>query len=144
MKEMAKTELTVARLEIEKLVLNHLFDNVRDTDIKDIQDNVLKAKKTIESNIPAFDENIQFHKLLARASNNHVFVIVTESIMTVVAHFLTGHETDLEKSNNVVQYHEAILNAIRDGKRSEAITLLGDHILEVERSLQISHQNIDI
>lgn len=126
----------MTRLEIEKLVLNHVFDSVQDADIKDIQDNILKAKKMIESNIPAFDENIQFQKLLAKASKNHVFVIVMESIMAVVAHSLSRLRPEFEVSLRTIREHEEILGAIIKRDREKAIAFLEKHILEVGNRFQ--------
>ncbi len=92
-------ELTTARLEIEKIVLTHAFENIEKTDIDALQENVQKANSKLERGIQAFEENVQFHKLLARASKNQVFVAVMESIGTMVAYFrsLLGADFSLSK-----------------------------------------------
>lgn len=142
MKTIAIDELTVARLEIEKVVLNYAIDNADDSDIKRLQENVLKAKRKIESNIQAFSENVEFHILLAKASKNHLFVMVVQSIMAIVADFLSRLEPDLEKSTQVVEDHEDILNAIIRGKGNESILLLENHLLEVESRLRVSYDKL--
>jgi DNA-binding FadR family transcriptional regulator len=136
-KKITIDQLTVARLEIERVVLNHVFKNGEDSDFRILQDNIVRAKKKINDGIQAFDENIQFHKLLARASGNPVFAIMLEPIMAVVADFLSRFKPNLEHSNNVIEAHEAILEAIRGRRIEEATQLLELHLLEIRNRLQI-------
>ncbi|TET90161.1 MAG: FadR family transcriptional regulator [Desulfobacteraceae bacterium] len=135
-KKVTLAELTVARLEIEKVVLNHVIDNVEESDIRSLQKNVAEARKKIDNNIVATEENIQFHILLAQASRNHVFFIVVESIMAIVGDFLSRIGPDVETSDNVVSYHEDIVKAIAEKKRTKAINLLEQHLLEVRNRLK--------
>lgn len=128
------TELTAARLQIETLVLKEALSLIDDRDIKALQENIKRAKKKIADGMQAFRENIEFHKLLARASKNHVFVIVVEAIMTVVANFLSRRrEPNPNKSHSVTKSHEVLLNAIIEKKNDEAISLLQVHLIEVEK-----------
>jgi GntR family transcriptional repressor for pyruvate dehydrogenase complex len=135
-KKVTLAELTVARLEIEKVVLNYVIDNAEESDIRSLQKNVTEARKKIDNNIVATEENIQFHTLLAQASRNHVFFIVVESIMAVVGDFLSRIGPEVETSDNVVSYHEDIVKAIAEKKRSKAINLLEQHLLEVRNRLK--------
>jgi GntR family transcriptional repressor for pyruvate dehydrogenase complex len=135
-KKITLAELTVARLEIEKVVLNYVIDNAEESDIRSLQKNVAEARKKIDNNLAATEENLQFHTLLAQASNNHVFFIVVESIMAVVGDFLSRIGPDVETSDNVVSYHEDIVKAIAEKKRTKAINLLEQHLLEVRNRLK--------
>ena len=122
---------TKARIEIEKMILNYVFNNIEESDVKCLQENIELARKKIESNIHAFEENIQFHKLLAKASKNHVFLVVMESIMAVVAHIRSLLGMDLELSKKVVIEHEEIVEAIVIRDNAKALGLLERHILHV-------------
>ncbi len=135
MKNISVDELTLARLEIERVVLNHTLNNIEDSDLKNLQENIVQAKKMVENYIPAFNQNIQFHKLLAKASKNFVFVIVVEAIMAVVAHFLSGYQNDVEGSRKIALLHQDILNAITEGKRDEAMRLLEEDLQQLKRVL---------
>ncbi len=103
----------------------------------------------IEANINVIDENIQFHNLLAKASKNHLFVIVVEAVTTAMRHFLcelTPDATLLEKdkwysenvinSKNTLSYHEDILKAVIEKKLDQALDILENHLLEVKKRLQ--------
>ncbi len=131
MKRIGVDELTTARLEIEKMVLKAAFKGAGEADMEALNDNVLKARKRIDSGIQAFEENIQFHKLLAKASGNHVFVVVMESITAVVGHFRSFLGVDLELSRKVVREHELILEALKVRDVDKALHVLERHLMEV-------------
>ncbi len=135
-KKVSLEELTLARLEIEKIVIGYAIDNIDENEIEELWKNITAAKEKIEANIIATEENIQFHKLLAKATKNHVFVIVVESMMAVVGDSLSRIGPDIETSSNVVQFHEEILKAIAGKKRDKAVNLLEKHLLEVKGRLQ--------
>jgi DNA-binding FadR family transcriptional regulator len=142
-------ELTVARFEIEKIVLKYAIENAEEADIKSLQENVRNAHKKIEANINVIDENIQFHHLLAKASKNHLFVIVVEAVTTAVRHFLSELGPDAEfsdneqwyneniiQSKNTLAYHNEILNAVIEKKLDKAVDILENHLQEVKNRLQ--------
>jgi GntR family transcriptional repressor for pyruvate dehydrogenase complex len=149
MEKISIEELTVARLEIEKMVLNHVMDNLTDLDIKNLRQNVAAAHGKIEKSMMANEENIEFHNLLAKASKNHVFVIVVGSIATVLRNLLSrlspdvgttgapgGYDESILMSGNAVRYHEAILSAIIEKRRDVAIEFLEQHPIEVGNRLK--------
>jgi GntR family transcriptional repressor for pyruvate dehydrogenase complex len=132
MRTISIDELTTARIEIEKIMLEYVIRNADDADVKGLQENVRKAKEKIRNNNLAVDDNIQFHKMLAEASKNRLFVIIVESLMVVVGDFLSRLKPDLKKSSRVVEDHEKLLSAIKAGQKSEAITLLERHLMKVK------------
>jgi DNA-binding FadR family transcriptional regulator len=142
-------ELTVARFEIEKIVLKYAIENADAADIKRLQENIQDARKKIEANINVIDENIQFHNLLAKASKNHLFVIVVEALTTAIRHFMRRLEPDAEfsdneqwyneniiQSKNTLAYHDEILSAVIEKKLDKAVDTLENHLQEVKNRLQ--------
>jgi GntR family transcriptional repressor for pyruvate dehydrogenase complex len=149
MEKITIEELTIARFEIEKIVLKYAIENADESDIESLQKNIRETREKIENNILAVDENIRFHKLLAKASKNHLFAIVVEAVTTAVRHFLSGlgpasESSDSEKwynenmmnSKNTIAYHEDILNAVIEKKLDVAIDILENHLLEIKGRLQ--------
>ena len=149
MEKISIEELTAARCEIEKVVMNHVIENIEESDIILLQENIHAARQKIKNNILAIEENIEFHILLARASKNHLFVIVVGSIVAVLRNLLSQVEQHLEgtnddmgyneriiKSRNALKYHEGILNAIIEKNEGEAISSLKQHLEEVGSRLQ--------
>ena len=99
-------ELTIARFDIERAMLQHVFKNADTKDIENLKENILKARMKLDNAIIAFEENIDFHKLLARASKNYVYIILVESLMAVVSDFRSRLESvGIERSRRVTIYH---------------------------------------
>ncbi len=125
-------ELTAARLAIEKMVLGSLLTQGLDpADIQALRQNVAEARKKVDAGMQAFDENTQFHKLLARASKNHLFVILMESIITVVAHFRSILGVNLGLSGRSVEAHEQAIDALVKGSGKKAMMVLEAHLMDV-------------
>ena len=129
MKKITQQELTTARNKIERAVLDEAIENVEDSDIRELEKNVALAKTLLAKNIQAFRENVEFHKLLARASRNQVFVIVMESLMTVVADFRSRLDVKLDVSRLVTAGHEEIVQAIKQRDHERASDLLEKHLI---------------
>lgn len=142
-------ELTLARFEIERVVMDYAIDRADDSDIQRLQENVRRARKKVENNFVAIDENIEFHNLLAEASKNHVFVMVVGAITAVVRDHTSRLTANLEgqdpggaymesvlKSKTAVDIHEKILEAIAARDRKKAKQLMESHLQEVGHRLE--------
>jgi GntR family transcriptional repressor for pyruvate dehydrogenase complex len=141
MKKISMEELTEVRSDIERIVLGYVIDRADESDIKRLKKNVREARKKIDRKVPATQENFQFHRLLAEASKNHLFVIVMESIMAAHSEILSRSGSGLETSANVVAYHEDILRTVVEKDRNMALQLLEKHIKEVGRRLKSGFQS---
>lgn len=150
MEKISIEELTVARVEIEKTVLKYAIRNADGSDIRSLQENIRRTRQKIENNEVVIDENIQFHKLLARASKNHLFIIVVEAISTAVRYFMSQLGSDSEssdkkkwydesiiRSKNTVAFHQHILDAIIANDLEQAVAQLEAHLHEVKDRLQL-------
>ena len=114
-----------ARKAIEASVLDAVLRNADKADIKSLRDNIAKAKKKLRANDHAYEENIDFHRILARASKNYTFCIVMESIMAVFADFKSrAVAVKPEQSRMIIESHEALVGAIAAKKKKLAIELL--------------------
>jgi DNA-binding FadR family transcriptional regulator len=142
MKNISVSELTVARVEIEKLVISHAIANSTDKDIAILNENIRKATDKISQGIQAFDENIDFHILLAQASKNGVFTIVVESIMAITADFLSRIPQTVEISKKVLDEHKQVLEAIVKRDKERAIHLMEEHLAFLDEKFKMSFEEI--
>lgn len=149
MEKISIDEITQARLEIEKVVLNHVMDYADEASLDKLHKNIVEADKKIKDNMLATDCNIEFHRLLAEASKNHLFVIVIGSILAVLRDLLTRLNINSKTSDGTRDYQESILNskeavkahrqivdAIVKKDRDKAISLLESHLVELKERLQ--------
>lgn len=140
--------LTIARLEIEGPMLSYAINNATEKDYQALEENILQARHKIACNQPATQENIRFHQLLAQASGNRVFVIVVGVLVSVMRDWLYRISLDLadnkdpyglnegiQRSRQVITYHEDILQAVRHRDHERAQSLLEDHLVELRDRL---------
>jgi GntR family transcriptional regulator, transcriptional repressor for pyruvate dehydrogenase complex len=136
MRRITVDDLSAARVEIERLILEHVLAKADETDLETLHRNVAAAKERIAAGKMATELNAQFHVLLAKATKNEVFVIVIESILAVHLDLLSKVGADLETSREVVNSHEKIVKALQDRDRKTAHRLFEEHILEVRKRMQ--------
>jgi GntR family transcriptional repressor for pyruvate dehydrogenase complex len=126
-------DVTLARFEIEKSILQLVFENIDQSDLEALEANVQKANQKLKDNVIAFEENVDFHRLLAKASKNHVFIIVMESLLSVLSNFRSKADTaGFKYSKAITQLHGNMLDAIRKGRRKRAFVLLEANLKQVE------------
>jgi GntR family transcriptional regulator, transcriptional repressor for pyruvate dehydrogenase complex len=128
-------DYTSALFAIDTSCIDFIFRNADEADIGALRDNIARARERLQLNIPAFDENINFHRLLAKATKNYVFAIIMESVLAVLSDFrskLTPH-AGAEPSRKITDLHEQIVNAIEAKEKTEIAAL-------IEKDLAISKE----
>lgn len=138
MKNITKEEIGTARIKIEKAILDEAIDRADDADIRKLEENLVLEKMVHGKNLDAFEKNAEFHRLLAKASKNGLFVIVMESLIAVVADFRSRIGLDLEVSGRAIVEHEEIIQAIKMRDRERASALLEKHLTYVSVVLEDS------
>jgi GntR family transcriptional repressor for pyruvate dehydrogenase complex len=116
------TDLTIARLEVEKAMLCYAIKNANQSDFKHLQENIDGAKLKVQANIQPFRDNVDFHRLLAKASK---------------VDFFSRLEPEIVISERVIPIHQAILNAMIGKDTKKATSLLENHILEVGKRFEL-------
>lgn len=133
LKSMTTTELTKARIDIEKMILRNVFEANDKETLALMRESERETEKRLAEGIPAFGDNLDFHRLMAKATKNYVFVILMESMMTVVAHFHSVFRIGSNTIKSAHRAHERILDAIEKGDEALAQAELENHILAVDR-----------
>ncbi|RJR43414.1 MAG: FadR family transcriptional regulator [Desulfobacteraceae bacterium] len=139
-KKVTTEELTRARLDIEKMVLKNVFQ-VKDREkIALIRQTLEETQKLFRQGSDEFEGNIRFHKLLAEATGNHVFIILMESLMAVVAHFHSVLKIDISSMKKACRAHFSILDAIEKEDEPRAQAGLEKDILDIYRVYKRSEE----
>jgi GntR family transcriptional repressor for pyruvate dehydrogenase complex len=131
-------ELTAARVDIETAIVRHAVDRADEDDLLSLKKNIEKSYENMRTGRWAADDNIEFHKLIAKASKNQVLSILLEALMLI----LTGSMTYLrllpsaEKSLEFTAAHEGILAAIVARNAELASQRMEDHLKAVSDRLQ--------
>ena len=134
LKRMTTDDLTRARLDIERMVLKNVFEENDKEAIRALREALEETRKKLDLGMRVFEDNMEFHKLLARATGNYVYVILIESLMTVVAHFHSILRIGRRTIRSGYEFHQRILDAIENSDHSTAQAELEKDILEVDHT----------
>jgi DNA-binding FadR family transcriptional regulator len=115
----------VTRRLVETAMIELVLKNADQDDIENLRNNIERAKAKLDKNAPAFEENLEFHRFLAKASKNYVLFIVMELLMSVYADFrIKAGSVKFQQSRAMIASHEALTNAIAEKNREETLKLL--------------------
>lgn len=129
-------DFTAARKGIELSVLDLVLEAANPADLEGVRASINRAKAKLSGNQSAFEENVDFHRQLAKASKNYLFVITVESILAVLSDFRARFPAiPVERSRLVVKLHENILDAILNQSADEARRLLEQDLMQVNTNL---------
>ena len=134
MRKITVDELAETRLVIEKAIIEAVIDHADENDIKKLEENINRSKQKIEKGLMATDESFEFHRLLANASQNHMFLILERSINAIHLDQRSRSVPNLDDTKKALHYHEEILTAIMEKDRDRAIKSLEQHIQHVRDS----------
>ena len=136
LKKMTIHDLMEARLEIEKMVLRKVVGVISQSEIALLRESLTASKGKAERGMPTFEDDIHFHKLLAKATKNYVFDILMESLMAVVAHFHSLVKIGPKTSKEVARAHEQLLDALEHHDKDIALDVMEKHILDLYRTYE--------
>jgi len=131
MRKISPDDLSTCRLEVEKAMMRYVISYADASDIQRLQENIDEAKGAAEIGVPPFKHNLQFHRILANASRNHMFFVIVDSMMAVISDFFTRIPPDFDISKGVIGVHQEIVDAIKEKNLDKAIVLLEKHIPEI-------------
>ena len=135
--KMSLQDCIEARKAIEVLVLDFVFKHAAKEDVEALRNNVVEARGMLQSNRSAFQEHVDFHRLLARASKNYTLTVVVEIILAVFSDFSSGYRPlALKESRQMADFHEAIVEALAAKKKAAAIEVLRKDLALAEKRLR--------
>lgn len=127
--------LTEARLGIEKTIIEVAASRADHRDFKLLERNIEEAEILIAQGLRPREINVNFHLLLARASKNPVFEIISQSVMDMVSYFLRELTPDMKYIKRILTYHRDIVDALKSKDPDMARAKLEEHLLEVNKKL---------
>ena len=126
-----------AIIAIEVSIIDFVLKNADKQDIEGLRENVRKAREKLASGVPAFEENIDFHRLLAKASKNYVFCILIEAILAVLSDFRSklNAEEGVGPSGEITGVHEQQIEAIVSKRKRKMAALIKKDLLLAKQIL---------
>jgi len=128
-------QLLDARLGIEVMLLDFIGKSGRGRWLEQLEENLAEAEelgaqaaRDPEARVELLKNLHGFHHLLAKATNNPVFILAADAIVAIISRRLTevGHEGCV--SLDSVREHRAIIEALKAGRVKEAQQALEAHL----------------
>lgn len=131
------TDLTEARLCLEKDVVELAVGKATPNDIKRLRVWIDKAFEKIQAGIPASEENVAFHLCFAEIAGNPVLLMLLNSVMDLLLLFIKALNTDVETSRQVAQEHYDIVASLEEGDLERLTEVMDRHIRSSNRRLEL-------
>lgn len=125
-------ELLEVRLLLEGAIIKLAAPKISDTALDKLQHCVDQMAKSIEKDDVAtfarFD--IRFHREIVLSTKNSILQQLFESVFKIGRHFIRRHCDSRMVMVNGFQYHQQIIDALRQKDFELATTLMNQHIVE--------------
>ncbi len=128
--ESSLTEFLEAKLVIEPAVAAHAAQRVSPEDLKRLEDNLIRTRQADERGEDITDLSVQFHSILFRCTGNRFMEVVLQ-ILSRSFDRLPASSLKTADVRCVIDDHQEILDAIRNGAASAVGELMAAHVARV-------------
>lgn len=128
-----------AREAIEPALAAAAATDRTEEELEKLQESVDRIR-TVETEQEFFEENRQFHSLVAQAGRNEVMKIFWTTISILASGEQHGVKYTLANQRHVADAHQAIVDAIRDQDPRLAAERMGAHVQELEQLVRKRYQ----
>jgi DNA-binding FadR family transcriptional regulator len=127
--------LTEARQEIMKVVLQMASERATEDDIQKLEENVALSEKAIAArqHETQMALSAEFYSLLAQATQNVVLVLLVDPLSEVVRHFVNA--AGIRATEPVVDSRKELVACLRNHDGEGAIRIMNDHLTVVHQAI---------
>jgi len=135
-------DLTQARLIFEPSVARLAAEKVTPEDIIALEENTRQAEMAIESELSAYERNIEFHSLIAHATHNLTITLTMKTMLDV----MKDMSSDIARENppqsvnkfayQAVRVHKEIVRALKEKDSERVYSLMQKDILRIQKGLK--------
>jgi GntR family transcriptional regulator, transcriptional repressor for pyruvate dehydrogenase complex len=135
-------DYTAALRTVEVSMIEFVFSHADESDLEGLADNIRTAREVLATGVAASDENIDFHRLLAKSSRNYIFSIVIEAVLAVLSDFRSklAVSAGVELSREITDLHEEELKAIVARRKRRMAALIAKD-LDITTQILMSKEN---
>jgi GntR family transcriptional regulator, transcriptional repressor for pyruvate dehydrogenase complex len=128
-------ELNDARTTIEVVLVRFAIERADAADIEQLTENTEESRRLIASGVEASQNDLDFHRLLARCSKNRIIELVTDALLCVVTSILSHNPPTLEMSIQSVERHEALIAALARRDTEAAVSEMLQHLSSIDSDI---------
>lgn len=128
--------LTEVRELLEPQIAHFATFRATPSDLREIELVVLAQEEEVRKGSLSRRYDMEFHRLIAKATHNPVLAIVVSAINDSLRESIYRSKLSEEMRERVTSNHRRIFNALRDRNAQEAQKLMSDHVLVVQGHLE--------
>ena len=121
-------ELIEARLELEQVIVRLAAERATEEDISEIKAQQTKLKAAAKSGSKLIDADLGFHTALTKACHNSILMRLLNELRQPMRHWMEQKAKHDWGYDQVIEQHEAILNAIEARDPEAAQSAMRTHL----------------
>jgi GntR family transcriptional regulator, transcriptional repressor for pyruvate dehydrogenase complex len=136
------SHLTEARLAIEPSSARLACERMKEEALEEIRQNIEETRKFLEKkeHVEVRLLNLEFHRLVAQASENPVIFFMLDSIMDIMEKNVASILISYETQEDTVRFHEKLHAAMKDRDARKAQDLMLKDIQYIQKALETSNK----
>jgi len=131
-------DLTEARLIFEPEAARLAARRATKKDMEKLEQDVERAKNPIRPPLSIRRSNLEFHRQMARISRNPVVIFIINSVIDIMIENVSRTTLDMASIKKVIEYHEEIIQSIRNHDYDRSFTIMRKHIVDIQKALEKS------
>jgi GntR family transcriptional repressor for pyruvate dehydrogenase complex len=136
-------DLTEARMAVEPYSVKLASERIKKGSLEQLRRNIHETKESLKRNhsTDARLLNLEFHRIIAQASENSVIFFMIDSIMDIMENNISSIFLSAEPVESTLQFHQEIYHAIKNHHPEKAQDLMLRHIQEIQRTLEVRQRS---
>lgn len=123
-----RAEIYAARRYIEPGVASLAAGHLDDATACELEANLAESARRIDAGRPAFQTNLAFHDIVARACGNRLLTLMTSAVLELLRGVEARRPSDERVNREACRAHTAILRALREGDEQAASSAMDAHL----------------
>lgn len=129
-------DLTDVRSAIETLILEKAYCNLTEDGLLGLEASVQELETLVakgrQQEHPVDPTLMNFHMMLARATNNPIFPIILKVLMEMTVRVMAPPSVGVERLKEHASSHRSVFDDLRNRDLAGAVAALEEHRLEVQ------------
>jgi DNA-binding FadR family transcriptional regulator len=129
-------EITEARLSFEPAIARLAVERMTPEYLDALKANMEEARKLLANNSLAKNKNIDFHRIIAEATQNRVVRLSMTALLHAVRNLDPPTRGQKVRDKAALSFHRKILKAIEEKDSDKTEKLMYEHIIKVREKLE--------
>jgi GntR family transcriptional repressor for pyruvate dehydrogenase complex len=134
------SQLTEARMAVEPFSASIASKRIKEDSLEQIRQNTVEVRECLKRKnfVDARLLHLEFHRLVAHASENPVIFFIVDSIMEVMESNISSIYLAAKPVESTLEFHEKIYQAMKAQDSEAAQALMFQHIQEIQEALEVA------